>query len=224
MNPCTGKKMTIKDLYPVHFYKNSDNEYHCPVTYKVFTLNSKIAVIRTSGNVYLYDCIKELNIDQNCWEDLISSEPFTKDDIIILQDPSKPDHRQVSQFFHIRQEDELKKKRKNTSVSLNPSMQRLIDEVSSLCVPQLIDSSQIRERKEGRAPEEIRVRSRASSLSPDLQRLLLLPHFLRDHRSPPFLSFFYRWRANTTSPPTRKSNGVATIWSAVSKRRATCSS
>ena len=63
MNPCTGKKMTIKDLYPVHFYKNSDNEYHCPVTYKVFTLNSKIAVIRTSGNVYLYDCIKELNID-----------------------------------------------------------------------------------------------------------------------------------------------------------------
>ena len=103
MNPCTGKKMTIKDLYPVHFYKNSDNEYHCPVTYKVFTLNSKIAVIRTSGNVYLYDCIKELNIDQNCWEDLISSEPFTKDDIIILQDPSKPDHRQVSQFFHIRQ-------------------------------------------------------------------------------------------------------------------------
>ena len=219
-----GKKMTIKDLYPVHFYKNSDNEYHCPVTYKVFTLNSKIAVIRTSGNVYLYDCIKELNIDQNCWEDLISSEPFTKDDIIILQDPSKPDHRQVSQFFHIRQEDELKKKRKNTSVSLNPSMQRLIDEVSSLCVPQLIDSSQIRERKEGRAPEEIRVRSRASSLSPDLQRLLLLPHFLRDHRSPPFLCFFYRWRANTTSPPTRKSNGVATIWCAVSKRRATCSS
>ena len=132
VNPCTGKKMTIKDLFPVHFYKNSDNEYHCPVTYKVFTLNSKIAVIRTSGNVYLYDCIKELNIDQNCWEDLITSEPFTKDDIIILQDPSKPDYRQVSQFFHIKQEDELKKKRKNTSVSLNPSMQRLIDEVPSL--------------------------------------------------------------------------------------------
>lgn len=128
VNPCTGKKMTIKDLYPVHFYKNADNEYHCPVTYKVFTQNSKIAVIRTSGNVYLYDCIKELNIDQNCWEDLISGEPFTKDDIIILQDPSKPDHRQVSEFFHIRQEDQQKKK-KNTSVTLNPSMQRLIDEV-----------------------------------------------------------------------------------------------
>ena len=132
MNPCTGKKLMLKDLFPVHFYKNSDNEYHCPVTYKVFTNNSKIAVIRTSGNVYLYDCIKELNIDQNSWEDLISGEPFTKDDIIILQDPSKPDHRQVSQFYHVIQDE--KSTKKNTSVTLNPSMQRLIDDVSLFLV------------------------------------------------------------------------------------------
>ena len=71
MNPCTGKKLMLKDLFPVHFYKNAEGEIHCPVTYKPFTKYSKIAVIRTSGNVYLYDCIKDLNIAQKNWNDLI---------------------------------------------------------------------------------------------------------------------------------------------------------
>ena len=127
MNPCTGKKLSLKDLFPVHFHKNNEGEIHCPVTYKVLNKYSKIAVIRTSGNVYLYDCIKEFNILQNNWTDLITNDPFTKEDIIILQDPSNADHRNVSKFFHVRNGD--KQKTENKSVNISSTYQKIIDKV-----------------------------------------------------------------------------------------------
>ena len=129
MNPCTGKKLMLKDLFPVHFYRNAEGEIHCPVTYKPFTKYSKIAVIRTSGNVYLYDCIKDLNIAQKNWNDLISGEPFTRDDIIILQDPSQPDHRDVTKFYHVVKGEEEKAKNNNVNVKISSGLQKVIDEV-----------------------------------------------------------------------------------------------
>ena len=129
MNPCTGKKLMLKDLFPVHFFKNAEGELHCPVTYKVFTPNSKIAVIRTSGNVYLYDCIKDLNIAQRNWTDLMTGEPFTKDDIIMLQDPTQPDHRNVTQFYHVKKEEEEKSKNSNVNVKISSGLQKMIDTV-----------------------------------------------------------------------------------------------
>lgn len=134
MNPCTGKKLMLKDLFPVHFYKNAEGEIHCPVTYKPFTQYSKIAVIRTSGNVYLYDCIKDLNISQKNWTDLISGEPFTKEDIIILQDPSQPDHRNVSKFYHVQKGEEEKSKNNNVNVKISSSLQKIVDDVILLSI------------------------------------------------------------------------------------------
>ena len=99
------------------------------MTYKVFTPNSKIAVIRTSGNVYLYDCIKDLNIAQKNWTDLMTGQPFTKDDIIILQDPSKPDHRNVTQFYHVKKDEEEKSKKSNINVKISSSLQKMLDTV-----------------------------------------------------------------------------------------------
>ena len=128
-NPCTGKKLMLKDLFPVHFYKNAEGEIHCPVTYKVFTQYSKIAVIRTSGNVYLYDCIKDLNISQKNWTDLISGEPFTKDDIIILQDPSQPELRNVSKFYAVIKDEEERSRSRTANVKISSGLQKIVDNV-----------------------------------------------------------------------------------------------
>lgn len=51
----------------MEFSKNKENEYCCPVTYKVFTGNMKIAAIATSGQVYAYGAIEELNVKRKNW-------------------------------------------------------------------------------------------------------------------------------------------------------------
>jgi len=55
VNPITGEKLDAKDLIKLNFHKNSDGEYHCPVLYKVFTQNSHIVAMRTTGNVFSYE-------------------------------------------------------------------------------------------------------------------------------------------------------------------------
>ena len=36
------------------------DEFHCPVTYKVFNENSHIVAIKTTGNVFAYEVCDEL--------------------------------------------------------------------------------------------------------------------------------------------------------------------
>lgn len=63
----SGAPLTLKELIQLRFSKNSEGEYFCPVTYKVFTDSTKIAAIATTGNVYAYDAIEELNIKAKNW-------------------------------------------------------------------------------------------------------------------------------------------------------------
>ena len=63
-NPVTGKLLSLKELIQLHFSKNSQGEYFCPVTYKVFTNNTKIVAIATTGNVFCHEAIEELNINK----------------------------------------------------------------------------------------------------------------------------------------------------------------
>ena len=72
------------------------------MTYKVFTNSSKIAAIKTSGNIYSYDAIQELNIKAKNWTDLLTGEDFSKKDIIVLQDPQNPSNREIENFEHLR--------------------------------------------------------------------------------------------------------------------------
>ncbi|KAI9983847.1 hypothetical protein PInf_007924 [Phytophthora infestans] len=102
INPVTGKPLALKELIQLHFGKNSQGEYFCPVTYKVFTDNTKIAAIATTGNVFCYEAIEELNIKPKNWTDLISGTKFKRKDIIILQDPQDPSNREIENFEHLR--------------------------------------------------------------------------------------------------------------------------
>ncbi|KAI8637453.1 peptidyl-prolyl cis-trans isomerase-like 2 [Parasitella parasitica] len=101
-NPVTGERLQTKDLIKLNFHKNEKDEYHCPVTFKVFTDHTAIAAIKTTGNVFAYDTMEKLNIKAKHWRDLITDEPFTRKDIIMIQDPHNLEKRDMSKFDYVK--------------------------------------------------------------------------------------------------------------------------
>ncbi|XP_064620477.1 RING-type E3 ubiquitin-protein ligase PPIL2-like [Lineus longissimus] len=124
INPVTGEKMNAKELVKLTFYKNAEGKYHCPVTYKVFNANTHIVAVKPTGNVYCYDAVERLNIKPQHYKDLVSDAPFTRKDIITLQDPSNLDKFNFAMFYHVKNniklvsEEELKA-RKDPKYHLN---------------------------------------------------------------------------------------------------------
>ncbi|CAL8091312.1 unnamed protein product [Calicophoron daubneyi] len=106
INPVTGKKMKISELIKLNFHRNSDGKYHCPVTFKVFNENTHIVAIKVTGNVYSFEAVQRLNIKSNNYLDLLTSEPFTKEDIITIQDPSQLEKFNISAFYHVQHKEE----------------------------------------------------------------------------------------------------------------------
>ena len=89
-------------LTKLNFHKNSKGEFHCPVMFKVLNNNVHIAAIKTTGNVYAYEAVEEMNIKTKNWKDLLNDEPFIRNDIIILQDPKNYSKFNLANFHHIR--------------------------------------------------------------------------------------------------------------------------
>lgn len=50
-NPVTGLPLTSKDLFKLKFHKNTDGQYACPVTGKVFNEHTHIVAIKPSGTI-----------------------------------------------------------------------------------------------------------------------------------------------------------------------------
>ena len=93
------------------------------MTFKVFNENSHIVAIRCTGNVFAYEvrtcslpltvcltlhlsvllqAVERLNLKPRHLRDLLSDEPFTRSDIITLQDPMAPEKFDVSSFYHVK--------------------------------------------------------------------------------------------------------------------------
>nr|CAB3265066.1 peptidyl-prolyl cis-trans isomerase-like 2 [Phallusia mammillata] len=106
-NPITGKKMEAKSLVKMTFHKNADGKYHCPVLFKVFNENTHIVAIATTGNVYCYDAVEQLNIKPKNWRDLLTDKAFTRADIITIQDPSNLDKFNLQNFYHLKHNQQL---------------------------------------------------------------------------------------------------------------------
>lgn len=100
VDPATGQRLGRDGLTALHFHKNAAGRYHCPVLYKEFTAYTKIAAVRTTGNVYSYEAIAELNLRAGSLRDLLDGTPFTRDDVIVLQDPEHPERRDVGAFYY----------------------------------------------------------------------------------------------------------------------------
>uniref|UniRef100_A0A6B2L1Y4 Uncharacterized protein n=1 Tax=Arcella intermedia TaxID=1963864 RepID=A0A6B2L1Y4_9EUKA len=101
VDPVTGEPLKSGDLITLNFSKNNEGKFHCPITYKEFTDFTHIVAIKTSGNVYSYEAVENLNIKPKCWKDLISEVPFTKADIIHLQDPNDNTKKEANTYFHV---------------------------------------------------------------------------------------------------------------------------
>lgn len=106
-DPVSGAELKLNDLIKVHFHKNGEGNYHCPLSYKQFTDNTKIAIVKPSGNAYSYEAIQKLNIDSDTWKDLISGDPFNRSDIIVINDPSDESRKAIGEFFHVKNQSVL---------------------------------------------------------------------------------------------------------------------
>ena len=106
-NPITGKKMKLADLVKLHLHKNDAGKYHCPVLFKTFNENSHIVAVATTGHVYSYEAVRELNIKTKNWKDLITDAKFTRDDLITVQDPTSLEKFNMQKFHHLKHNKKL---------------------------------------------------------------------------------------------------------------------
>ncbi|XP_030895298.1 RING-type E3 ubiquitin-protein ligase PPIL2 isoform X1 [Leptonychotes weddellii] len=139
-NPSNGEKLDGRSLIKLNFAKNKEGKYHCPVLFTVFTNNTHIVAVRTTGNVYTYEAVEQLNIKAKNFRDLLTDEPFSRQDIITLQDPTNLDKFNVSNFFHVKNNlkitdpDEEKARQdpsyylKNTNAETRETLQELYKE------------------------------------------------------------------------------------------------
>jgi hypothetical protein len=88
--------------HPIHPPTPADGEYACPVTGKVFTEHTHIVAIKPSGNVYAWDSLDQLCIKPKNWKDLLTDEPFSRKDIITLQDPLNMTAKLITDFDHVK--------------------------------------------------------------------------------------------------------------------------
>lgn len=86
----------------LNFCKNAEGEYHCPVLFKLFTNNTHIAAIKTTGNVFSYEAVEQLNIKGKNYKDLVNDTSFERNDIIILQEPNKLHKFNIAMFHHVK--------------------------------------------------------------------------------------------------------------------------
>jgi len=122
-HPATGAPLELKELTRLHFQKNADKEYACPVLNKVFNDNTHIVAIKTTGNVYCWEAVDELCLKPKNLRDLLTDEPFTKKDLIHLQDPLNLSGKNLAEFDHVKHgrmaEEELEKAEKNAADPLH---------------------------------------------------------------------------------------------------------
>ena len=90
VSPVTGRPLALGDLRKLRFHRDPAGEYCCPVLGKVFTPHSRIVAVRPTGHVYSGEAVDELNVKARNWRDLQTGEPFSRADLVTLQDPGAP--------------------------------------------------------------------------------------------------------------------------------------
>lgn len=102
INPITGKAMEPKALIKLNFAKNHEDAFHCPTLFKPFTKNSHIVCVATTGNVFSFEAIEQLNLKTKNYKDLVDDTPFTRKDLITIQDPGSLEKFNISTFYHVK--------------------------------------------------------------------------------------------------------------------------
>jgi len=162
-NPVTGKKLEPSQLVKLNFHKNSKGEMHCPVMFKVFTNSVHVAAIRTTGNVFSYEAINELNIKTKNWKDLLTSEPFQRKDIVVLQDPQDTTKLNMNAFHHLKNDfkvhdadlERAKTDPKARLKHVNAETRQVMDEMQKTAdAERKVEAKKAKEEKAKKAEEE----------------------------------------------------------------------
>jgi len=92
-----NQPLALKDLVRLHYHRigggggegedDKQASFGCPVTGKAFTSSSHIVALKPTGNVFAFDAIDRLCLKAKNMKDLLDDTPFTRADIIHLQDP-----------------------------------------------------------------------------------------------------------------------------------------
>ncbi|ONL94738.1 Peptidyl-prolyl cis-trans isomerase CYP65 [Zea mays] len=137
-HPVTGAPLKHEDLIPLTFHKNSDGEFQCPVLNKVFTEFTHIVAVKTTGNVFCYEAIQELNIKPKNWKELLTDEPFTRNDLITIQNPNVVDGKVLGEFDHVKkglklEDEELQRMKDDPTYNINISgdLKQMIKELGT---------------------------------------------------------------------------------------------
>jgi len=124
--PVTGVPLTLKELTKLSFHKNDKEEYHCPIMFKSFTPHTRIVAVKTSGNVYCFEAIENLCFKTKSMKDLLTDEPFTKADVITLQDPHNFENREIENFSYVKTGEDTKVA-KVAQMSVNDETRRILE-------------------------------------------------------------------------------------------------
>ena len=104
-NPISGKKhMSLKDIISLNISLDKNNNFICPVTFKLLNDSIKIMAIPETGNVFSFEAYQELNNSMSNYRDLLNDKPFNKNNIIILNDPRN--RKIVKNFYYQKNENE----------------------------------------------------------------------------------------------------------------------
>lgn len=121
VSPVTGNPASLSQVVRIKFHRNAESKIHCPVTFKVFNRHTHIVCIRTDDSMlssskssvgvahcYAYEAIKELCTGRLV--DPISGIPFSRKDILEIQNPKEGTNGDRTGFFHYikRQKSKLK--------------------------------------------------------------------------------------------------------------------
>jgi peptidyl-prolyl cis-trans isomerase-like 2 len=85
----------VSQLKKIIFHRNEATDaIICPITLRTLNENSRVVVVKKTGNVFSYEAIKLMLDDAEKHKlremrDPLTDDPFTKEDIITIQDPNK---------------------------------------------------------------------------------------------------------------------------------------
>ena len=170
-----------------------------------------MVAIASSGNVYSYGAVNELNIKSKNFTDLISGETFKKSDVLTLQDPQNAEQmakRDINNFSHLKTVREESSKTREGESKIRQSL-------STSNVMKEIESQRQLEKESGvkrKTLEEI-ISNKSTEDNSDVERFLALQALTLDV-TPGQVSTDGRASSSLTSTSSN-------LWTSNATRRAT---
>jgi peptidyl-prolyl cis-trans isomerase-like 2 len=136
-DPVTGIPRSSRDVIKLNMEKDEEGKWQCPILAKPFHDHTKIVAIRhgNEANVYSWQAYQELNLKAKNMEDLVTGEKFTKDDVILLNDPDNEDFnklRDINNFHHILHARSLGESKNENNVRKSMTAARVMEKLNAI--------------------------------------------------------------------------------------------